>query len=285
MNQAFSSFNIVDLFCLKTKLGLVYKNTNDNVWLFFFPRKKSIFLFCLLVVASIGYAQEKKDTTHTAFQFSGNLTFTTNGISPIPAFSLGKPAVLVNLSLKNKKFSYNPEMAFSIQGVPWFFNNFFRYKLIEKPKFEFRTGVNWAISYSYPIVNQKCVERTIARGERFLWLELMPRYTFSKKIAISSITFSGYNFEPGSVKRINYLSIIGNFTRLPISKNFYCNIFPQFFYLNLDGTTDGFFVSGMMGIGHTKLPLVVSTQINSTLTTNISPDPGFKWNVSLSYSF
>jgi hypothetical protein len=80
--------------------------------------KIPVIVCCLLAVASAGYTQEKKDTTRTAFKFSGNLNFTTNGISPIPAFSLGKPAILVNLSLKNKRFSYNPEMAFSIQGVP-----------------------------------------------------------------------------------------------------------------------------------------------------------------------
>jgi hypothetical protein len=113
----------------------------------------------------------------------------------------------------------------------------------------------------------------------------MPRYKISEKVAISSITFSGYNFEPGSVKRINYISIIGNFTRLPLTQHFYCSIFPQLFYLNLDGSSDGFFVSGILGVGHKKLPLFASTQINSTLTTSISPDPGFKWNVSLTYSF
>ncbi len=285
MSKAFFLFNKGDILYSKLKLGLAYMNIYDNGLLFFFLIKKPIVVCCLLVVASIGYAQEKKDTTYTAFKFSGNLNFTTNGISPIPAFSLGKPAILINLSLKNKKFSYDPEMAFSIKGVPWFFNNFFRYKLIEKTKFQFRTGLNWAISYSYPQVRLNGVDQTIARGERFLWLELMPRYKISEKIAISSITFSGYNFEPGSVKRINYISIMGNFTKLRLTQVFYCNIFPQLFYLNLDGSSDGFFVSGIMGIGHSKFPLFVSIQVNKTLTTSISPDPGFKWNVRLAYSF
>jgi hypothetical protein len=247
--------------------------------------RRYILVGCLLVVISVGYAQEKNDITQAAFKFTGTLNLTTNGISPIPAFSLDKPAVLVNLSLKKKKFSYDPEMAFSSKGVPWFFNNFFRYKLIDKTKFQFRTGLNWSISYSYPKVIQNGVERTIAKGERFLWVELMPRYKISEKIAISSITFSGYNFEPGSVKRINYISIIGNITKVPVKQNFYLNVFPQLFYLNLDGSSDGLFVSGLLGIGHNKLPIMLSTQMNETINTTLSPSPGFKWNVSLAYNF
>ncbi len=285
MYKAFLSNDKGDILYLKRKLCLAYKNIYDNGLHFLLLMKKLIVLCCLLVVASTGFAQEKKDTTREAFKLSGNLSFTTNGISPIPAFSLGKPAIFSNLSLKKKKFSYDPEMAFSIEGVPWFFNNFFRYKLIEKPKFEFRTGLNWAISYSYPQVNQNGVDQTIARGERFLWLELVPRYNISEKVAISSITFSGYNFEPGSVKRINYISIIGNFTKLPLTEKLYCNIFPQLFYLNLDGSSEGFFGSGVLSVAHKTIPLFISTQVNTTLTTSISPDPGFKWNISLTYRF
>jgi len=55
--------------------------------------------------------------------------------------------------------------------------------------------------------------------------------------------------------------------------------------LNLDGDTDSFFVSGVAGIGHKKLPLFLSSQINQPVVTSISPNPGFSWNVGLSYTF
>lgn len=219
------------------------------------------------------------------FKFSGTISANTNGISPIPAFSLEKPAIVGSLSLRKKRFSYDPETAFSVKGVPWFLNSYFRYRLIEKPRFQFRTGVIWGIGYSYPEVTLNGVSRTIAIAERFFWLELVPKYVISEKLALSSIIFIGYNFEPGSVKRIDYISLIGNITKAGLGKKVYLNFFPQIFYLNLDGATDGFFIAGVLGIGLTKLPLVLSTQFNQTLTTSISPDPGFKWNVGLSYSF
>jgi hypothetical protein len=246
--------------------------------------RRLISISCITIVSIIASAQESKDSSLAAIQFSGTVSFTSNGISPIPAFSLEKPAILGFLSIRRKRFSYHPEIAFSSKGIPWFFNNFFRYKLIEKPKFQFQTGLNWAISYSYPEVMQGGVNRTIAKAERFLWLELVPRYTISEKVAISSTTFSGYNFEPGSVKRINFISLVGNITKIKIYRAVYSSFFPQIFYLNLDNKSNGIFVSGLFGIGHNKLPLFLSTQINQTLVTTISPDPGFKWNISLSYS-
>lgn len=177
-------------------------NRNVAQWLI----RRSILFFCLLATATVVEAQTKQDTIPTPFEFSGTIILSTNGISPIPAFSLDKPAVLVNLSIRKRRFSYNPEMSFSTKGIPWYLNNFFRYRLIEKKRFQFQTGLIWGIGYSYPEVLQNGINRTIAKAERFLWLELIPKYKISEKVTISSTTFSGYNFEPGSVKRINYIS-------------------------------------------------------------------------------
>jgi hypothetical protein len=277
--------NNCDQNCYKLNPDLLYKNScriGKGVLLLI---RISVSFYCLLLVAPTVSAQEKTDTTRAEFHFSGTLSLTTNGISPIPAFSLEKPAITGFLSLRKKRFSYDPEMAFSIKGIPWFFNNCFRYRLIEKPRFQFRTALIWGIGNSYPQIVENGRTNSITKAERFFWLELMPRYKISEKIALSSITYSGYNFEPGSVKRINYISLIGNFTKIRLKQNLYYSFFPQLFYLNLDGSTDGFFASGVLGIGHNKVPLFLSMQMNETLTTTISPNPGFKWNISLAYSF
>jgi hypothetical protein len=176
-------------------------------------------------------------------------------------------------------------MAFSSRGIPWFFNNSFRYRVIEQPRFEFRTGLIWGIGYLYPEVMLNGGKQSIAKAERFLWLELLPRYKISEKVALSSTLWSGYNFETGSVKRISYISLVAHITKIPLSQSLYFNLLPQIFYLNIDGKSDGFFVSGIAGIGHSQFPLLIYSQMNTTLTTTISPDPGFKWNISLAYSF
>lgn len=252
---------------------------------FAMPFLKHLWLWIALSVSATSFAQTTRDTLNTSFKFSGTISVTTNGISPIPAFSLDKPAIAGFLSLRKNRFSYDPEIAFSTQGVPWFLNNCFRYRLIETPKFGLRTGVIWGLGYSYPTITENGVTNTVAKAERFAWLDLLPAYQLSKKLSLSSRTLIGYNFEPGSVKRIHYFSLSANLTQIHLARTIDCEFYPQLFYLNLDGNRDGFFVSGVAGVRYAKLPLFLSTQMNSTLTTSISPDPGFKWNISLTYSF
>lgn len=247
--------------------------------------KKMVLNFCVLLVSVNAFSQVHKDSSRSMFQFSGTISLTNNGISPIPAFSLEKPAILGFLSLRKNRFSYDPEMAFSLKGIPWFINNSFRYRLIEKKRFQFRTGLIWGLGFSYPKVMENGVSRTNARAERFFWLELVPRFEISEKVAISSTTYLGYNFEQGSVKNINFISLVGNITNIKLHKYIYSSFYPQVFYLNFDNITDGLFLSVLWGLGHSKLPLFLSMQINQTLSTTISPDPGFKWNVSASYTF
>lgn len=229
-------------------------------------------------------AQAVRDSTNQ-FRFSGTITATSNGISPIPAFSLDKPAILAFLSLTRKRFSYDPQLTFSAKGVPWFFNNCFRYKLVDRRRFSFRGGVIWGLGFTYPTVQLNGASKTIAKAERFAWLETTPRYALSDRVAISATTYSGHGFNDGDVDFINFISLVANFTKVSLSPKVYFNCFPQVFYLNVDNESEGVFFSGVFGLGLFNFPVSVSTQMNETFTTNLSPDPGFKWNVSLHYDF
>jgi hypothetical protein len=232
------------------------------------------------------YAQTEpaRDSTNQ-FRFSGTITATSNGISPIPAFSLDKPAILGFLSLTKKRFSYDPQLAFSARGVPWFLNNCFRYKLIDQSRFSFRGGIIWGIGFTYPSVDLNGSGKSIAKAERFVWLETTPRYVISERVAISATTYSGHGFNDGDVDFINFVSLVGNFTKIPIGGKVYFNVFPQVFYLNIDHESEGVFFSTVVGLGLFGFPITISSQVNETFHTSLSPDPGFKWNVSLNYDF
>lgn len=230
------------------------------------------------------WAQTVRDSTNQ-FRFSGTISAASYGISPIPAFSLDNPVILGFLSLSKKRFSYDPQLAFSAKGVPWFFNNCFRYRLIDRPRFSFRGGIIWGLGYTYPSVDMNGSPKTIAKAERFIWLETTPRYVISPRLAISATTYSGHGFNDGEVDFINFVSVVGNFTKIPVAGKVYVNLFPQVFYLNIDNESDGVFFSGVFAVGVFGFPVTISTQINETFVTNLSPDPGFKWNIGVHYDF
>jgi hypothetical protein len=243
-----------------------------------------IAVFCLSLLPNSAQGQASVDSTNQ-FRFSGTISVNTNGISPIPAFSLGKPAILGFLSLSKRRFSYDPQLAFSSKGVPWFLNNCFRYRFIDGKKFSLRAGLIWGLGYTYPSIDQNGSAKTIAKAERFAWIETTPKYVFTEHFALSATTYSGHGFNDGDVDFINFISVVGNVTKVKLIGKTYFNLFPQVFYLNIDNEAEGFFVSGVFAIGVFDFPCTVSCQMNETIDTNLSPDPGFKWNVGLHYDF
>lgn len=47
-------------------------------------------------------SREKLDSTKFPLKVSGEITLNSNGIAPMPAFALGKPTVMANITLKKK---------------------------------------------------------------------------------------------------------------------------------------------------------------------------------------
>ncbi|MDZ7607256.1 MAG: hypothetical protein U5K79_17115 [Cyclobacteriaceae bacterium] len=98
------------------------------------------FLPALFIITSASATDS--DSTKTPVRISGMLSLNTNGVAAVPAFALGKPALMLNLSVRKGRFSYDPTIAYGLNLKPWIFDNWFHYRLVDKPNFELRTGCN-----------------------------------------------------------------------------------------------------------------------------------------------
>jgi hypothetical protein len=107
--------------------------------------KQLIFLILFFGLVLNSFAQ-KTDSTKKVYHFSGNALVTNNGISFIPTFSLGKPATIVNLSMGDKRLSFEPEFRFSLEGKPWSILLWGRYKIVNNDKFKFTAGTHLGLS-------------------------------------------------------------------------------------------------------------------------------------------
>ncbi|MFC2125215.1 hypothetical protein ACFLU5_10415 [Bacteroidota bacterium] len=103
--------------------------------------KVSLYFIFFLIVTEV-FSQEKTDSTKPPLRFSGEVTLNSNGIAPIPAFAFGKPTIMGSFKLEKKRFSYNPQLSYGLNFKPWIIDNWFHYKLVEKPKFELKTGID-----------------------------------------------------------------------------------------------------------------------------------------------
>ena len=97
-----------------------------------------VLLFVLAVPPHvISQEPEKKAESH----FQSTITLTSKGISTIPSFTLGKPALMFDLSMGKGKLSFDPLFRFALEGKPWTFVFWFRYNnLIDKEKFNLTIG-------------------------------------------------------------------------------------------------------------------------------------------------
>jgi hypothetical protein len=69
-----------------------------------------------------------------------------------------------------------------------------------------------------------------------------------------------------------------------IGKNVQFAATLQIFYINYDGNNDGLFVSPKISSSVRNIPFSVFLQITQALSSNISPFPGFRWNIGISYT-
>ncbi len=247
---------------------------------------KLLALLCFPLVSSPTFSQDERDVAETQkVQFSGTINMNTNGISPVPAFSLDKPSIIGTFSLERKRINFNPEIAFSTTGQPWFINPRITYKAIDRKKFDFSIGTIYSLSYSYPeeLINNNLEART--KIEHYALLQSTSAYALSENFSVSLATYHGFGLSTAPIKRGNFFVFGGNIDRVQLGKHLYYSIFSQLTYINLDSETDGIFASSTFGVGHKNWPLILSTQLSQPLVTNIAPEPSFKWNVGLTYNF
>lgn len=247
-------------------------------------RKAATFTFFLLLTVST--FSQQPDTAKGILQFNGAVTITNNGFSLIPAFSLGKPAAIVYLYVGGgKRFSFEPEFRYSLEGKPWSFIFIWRYKLIKKDKFQFSLGTHLpALNFISGIAVNNGTEQKIIKARRFFpVVELFPNHWINKDISVGIYYQYGYGLEKELARHTHFISLRTNFSNIRLPGPYLLKMNPQFYYLKMD-KRDGFYVTSGLTLARSGSPLSVSAAMNKALQTDIA-GKGFDWNVSLVYSF
>lgn len=261
---------------MKSKSNLILFPENVRIYLISF-----FLVFLFFNQANLSVAQEP-GKADKIYHFSGIITATNNGISVIPSFSLGKPALMFELSVGGEKLSFDPQMRFSMQGKPWSFVFWWRYHLYESEKFRMRIGAHPAFLFA-DISYQKegrSIESVEAR--RYLAGEIAPTFQVSKKVAIKPYLLAGHGFDEG-VHNSLYLTMITSFSDIGVTDHIRFAVVPQVFFLKMDHD-HGYYFASSFNLSHNKLPLSLSSMFNYKIDSQIA-SKDFIWNVSLVYTF
>lgn len=245
--------------------------------------KKYLLMSGLLSFAFVSFSQTN-DSIKAPANFGIGVTVTNKGISTIPNLTLGKPAAIFDLSIGRKKLSFEPQLRFALEGKPWSFLFWWRYKLVQTDKIRLSIGAHPALSFRTKTFIVDGVPTETMAVYRYLAGELSPVYILSKNVSVGAYYLYSRGIEKVLTRNTNMIALRSNFSNIKISEKFYLGFYPQVYYLRMDKTQGSYFNSSLT-LARSSFPVTLSAMINKRLKSDLPGDNDFIWNVSLKYSF
>lgn len=222
--------------------------------------------------------------TKHPLQVTGAIILTNNGIDPVPAFALGKPALMSTLELTKKNFTYISQLNISITDFkPWSQNNWFLLKIPVSAKGFFRTGL--AFSYFHKRDVLDFPQRTQVETQllnQYLAMELSYTHKFSDHFQLSLTNWLARGIEWDAVRRGSFTNLGAYLSGLEMG-SVQLSLSPNVFYTQNAGPFKGWFTSMSMWLFYGDLPVGLTGQIVQPLYTD--PKTGGNWNIGLMYKF
>lgn len=251
----------------------------------YFTRKvtKSLAVLAILMVLSdVAFSQES-DSLPTIREFKGAVTMTNNGISIIPTFMLGKPAVMFDLGVSGKRLSFEPQFRFAMEGKPWSFIFWWRYKAVRAKKFTLNLGAHPAIVFRETQMIVDGENRDVLVAQRFFAEEVVPTFKISDKVSLGLYYLHGNGLDKGTTKNTNFLALNTVFSNIRLIDDISLKLNPQLYVLKMD-ELHGYYVTSTFTLSKKDFPLTLTSVVNQVIKTDI-PSKDFVWNLSLIYTF
>ena len=247
-----------------------------------FQQRFLLLIFASFFVSPSLNAQEQTPAKPTG-QFGGVITATNNGVSIIPSFTLGRPALLFDLSLSGERFSFDPMLRFGMDGKPWSFVFWGRYKAIKDKPFTLTVGAHPAFIFAERIVKVNGQEKSMFVSQRFLAMEVAPMYKFSKRLSMGLYYLRGHGFNPIPPDNSNFLALNTVVSNIPVGGDFNLRVNPQLFFLKVDDNS-GTYITSNFTVSKPGFPIGFQGLVNQKIKSTI-PGDDFIWNVGLLYLF
>lgn len=237
----------------------------------------------ILFVQFTSLAETPVDSTKKEIQFATTALITNNGISVVPIFTLGKPATIINFTV-GRKFTFEPEFRVSLEGKPWSFIYWFRYKLAKTSKFTWSIGAHPAIIFKTIPVTINGNNEQVLRAQRFVAAEMSQNYRFNKHVNLGFYYLVGAGSVENKTKPTNLLTLRGGYNNIELGKGFLAGVNSQLIYLFTNGE-EGSYVNASLTLTHKQSPVTLSYFYNQPINSTITGGKVPIWNVGATYAF
>ena len=240
----------------------------------------------LAMIPALGARVAAQDSANVAppTVLAGAITVTSKGIGIVPSFTLGKPAAILDVSIARGALSFDPQFRMGLDGKPWAFLFWGRYRLVDRPPLHVTIGGHPALSFRSSPVTIGGAQRDVIVARRYLAGELSVAYTISRYVAVGPYYLYSHAFESDVARHTQFLAARAYLTSIRLSRTISLRIDPQVYYLRTDDR-DGYYAFSAVTVAKAGLPLSVSSMASQPLRTNVPGGDDFLWNVSARYAF
>jgi len=186
--------------------------------------------------------------------------------------------------LGKRNLTFEPQLRFALEGRPWSFLFWWRYKLVKAGKFRITIGAHPALSFKTTATETGGVTEKTTKVYRYLAAELSPSYLLSKNASIGMYYLYSRGIEKILTRNTNLVAVRGNISNIKISNQLFLGLYPQIYYLNMD-EHNGFYLNSSITLAKSNFPVSLSAMFNKRIKSDIPADNDFIWNVSLRYAF
>ncbi|TFV94184.1 hypothetical protein E4S40_09090 [Algoriphagus kandeliae] len=236
-----------------------------------------------LLFSSPLLAQEGDTSQSPERHIGGTITATNNGVSIIPSFSLGRPAVFFDLTMGGERLSFDPMIRFGMDGKPWSFVFWGRYKLIKDKRFTLTVGGHPAFLFQERdvIVDGKPSKEFVAN--RYVAGELNSKYQITDKFSLGLYFLHGSGLQRTGPQNSDFLALNIGLPEIVLVSDVSLMINPQIFFLSVDENS-GYYLNSAFTFKKGDYPIQFQAFFNQKVNSTIAGDD-LVWNLSLLYKF
>lgn len=234
-------------------------------------------------LASAAQAQPNGETPRPV-EVWGAVNVNTKGISLVPALTLGRPAAIVDLGIRKSGLSFEPQLRFALDGTPWSFLLWGRYRAVTRERFRLTIGGHPAYSFrtSTTAVSDGS-SREVIEVRRYAAAEATPTWTLSPRASVGAYYLYSHGIDPGAPPHTQLAAARVYLANLDVAGDFVVQATSQFYFLRTNGR-NGTYVSASASFGRRTSPWAITTIVNQPVKSDVVGGQSFLWNVGLTYT-
>lgn len=242
---------------------------------------KAIFYIFLFSFISFHSFAQSIDSTQTPSFVRGQITATQNGVSLIPNFSLNRPALMFDMNIGRGRLSFDPMIRFGMDGKPWSFIFWWRYKVIQQKKFMASVGAHPSVVFRDVSAVNNGITKNYLNAQRYFAWENTNTYFLNKDVNFT-LNYLGSHGLTSDITQFTHFLALRSGLGVHLSKNYTLGLVPQVYYLKMDAA-DGLYTNLIANFYKKNLPISLNGVVSQALQTSIAGKE-FLWSVGLVYN-